>query len=198
MIGYVRVSTTEQGASGLGLEAQKASILAAHPAVTEFYTDIMSGSGKKRLTGREQALDHCKRTHEPLVAAKLDRLTRSAVDFYELNEQARKHGFALVLLDVGLDTATPMGEAMAGIVAVFAQLERRRISERTTDALKAVRARGQVLGRPSLIPPEIALEIRLRKQQGEGLRRICADLNARQVPTPRGGLLWRPSSLQHV
>jgi DNA invertase Pin-like site-specific DNA recombinase len=149
MIGYCRVSTRQQGDSGAGLAAQRATIMAAH-MVTEWYEDVESGSGKK-LPGRDQAIAACKRTGLPLVAAKLDRLTRSAVDFYELNEQARKHGFALVILDVGMDTSTAMGEAMAGIAAVFAQLERRRISDRTREALLARRQAGMVFaGRPTL------------------------------------------------
>jgi DNA invertase Pin-like site-specific DNA recombinase len=149
VIGYLRVSTRQQGDSGAGLAAQRATIEAAH-TVTEWYEDIESGSGKK-LPGRDQAIAACIRTGRPLVAAKLDRLTRSAVDFYELNEQARKHGFALVILDVGMDTSTAMGEAMAGIAAVFAQLERRRISDRTREALLARRQAGMVFaGRPTL------------------------------------------------
>jgi DNA invertase Pin-like site-specific DNA recombinase len=149
LIAYTRVSTRSQGDSGAGLAAQRATIEAAH-TVTEWYEDIESGSGKK-LPGRDQAIAACIRTGRPLVAAKLDRLTRSAVDFYELNEQARKHGFALVILDVGMDTSTAMGEAMAGIAAVFAQLERRRISDRTREALLARRQAGMVFaGRPTL------------------------------------------------
>src|SRR5688572_28327026 len=126
MIAYTRVSTSEQGESGAGLAAQRAAILQAHPSILEWHQDVQSGSGKKPLPGRDAAIEACKRTGLPLVCAKLDRLTRSAVDFYELNEQARAGGFPLTLLDVGLDTRTPMGEAMAGMVAVFAQLERRR------------------------------------------------------------------------
>lgn len=147
MIAYIRVSSQEQGESGAGLAAQRSTILQAHPNITAFFQDVQSGSGKKPLPGRDEALEACKRTKQPLVCAKLDRLTRSAIDFYEINELARKHGFALVIGDVGLDTRTPMGEAMAGMVAVFAQLERRRISERTREAMQALKEAGRTFGR---------------------------------------------------
>jgi DNA invertase Pin-like site-specific DNA recombinase len=142
MIAYTRVSTSEQGESGAGLQAQRSAILQAHPSILEWHEDVASGSGKKPLPGRDAAIAACIRTKQPLVCAKLDRLTRSAIDFYELNEQARKHGFALILLDIQLDTRSPMGEAMAGMVAVFAQLERRRISERTREAMQALKTSG--------------------------------------------------------
>jgi DNA invertase Pin-like site-specific DNA recombinase len=150
LIAYVRVSTRSQGDSGAGLAAQRATIEAAHD-VSEWFEDVESGSGK-HLPGRAAAIEACIRTKQPLVAAKLDRLTRSTIDFYELNELARKHDFALVLLDVGLDTRTAMGEAMAGIAAVFAQLERRRISDRTKEALAARAAAGVRLGAEPSIP----------------------------------------------
>jgi DNA invertase Pin-like site-specific DNA recombinase len=157
VIAYTRVSSVEQGESGAGLEAQRAAILQAHPNITAWYQDIASGSGK-HLPGREAALEHAMREKLPLVAAKLDRLTRSAIDFHTINELSRKHGFPLILLDVGLDSSTPMGEAMAGMVAVFAQLERRRISERTKEALAVKKAQGVRLGRPRTIPQAVRNE----------------------------------------
>ena len=177
MIAYVRVSTTEQGESGAGLAAQRATILQAHPAITSWFEDIQTGSGKTPLPGRDAALEACKRTKQPLVCAKLDRLTRSAIDFYEINEQARKDGFALILLDVGLDSRTPMGEAMAGMVAVFAQLERRRISERTREAMQALKAEGRTFGRPPVPDSAVqrAMELLQHHPPGETYRMLARE-----------------------
>ncbi len=166
MIAYTRVSSVEQGESGAGLEAQRAAILQAHPNIEAWYQDIASGSGK-HLPGREAALEHARQQKMPLVAAKLDRLTRSAIDFHTINELSRKHGFPLILLDIQMDTSTPMGEAMAGMVAVFAQLERRRISERTKEALAVRKAQGVRLGRPPSIPQAVRDEA--RRLLGEGV-----------------------------
>lgn len=146
VIGYRRVSSDRQGESGAGLAAQTAACEAAH-TITEWHEDIETGSGRKPLTGRDRALQRAKETGLPIVVAKLDRLTRSVVDFYEINEQAKRNKHGLIVLDLSLDTRTPMGEAMAGMVAVFAQLERRRISERTREAMQALKEAGRTFGR---------------------------------------------------
>jgi DNA invertase Pin-like site-specific DNA recombinase len=65
------------------------------------------------------------------VVAKLDRLSRSMLDFTAVMAQAQKQGWALVALDCAVDTTTPAGEAMANVLATFAQFERRLIGQRT-------------------------------------------------------------------
>ena len=87
-----------------------------------------------------------------LVAAKLDRLSRSLSDFAGLMATAQKQKWALVALDCQVDTSTPSGEAMAHVMAVFSHLERRLISQRTREALAVKRAQGVKLGRPSTLP----------------------------------------------
>ncbi len=65
------------------------------------------------------------------MVAKLDRLSRSMLDFTALMAKAQKQSWALVALDCAVDTSTPMGEAMANMLATFAQFERRLILQRT-------------------------------------------------------------------
>jgi DNA invertase Pin-like site-specific DNA recombinase len=77
-----------------------------------------------------------------LVVAKLDRLSRSMLDFAALMATALKQNWALVALDCALDTSTPAGEAMANVLATFSQFERRLIGQRTKEALAAKRAAG--------------------------------------------------------
>ena len=62
---------------------------------------------------------------QAVIVAKLDRLSRSLLDFAGLMERARRQGWALVALDLGVDTSTPAGEMMANVLATFAQFERR-------------------------------------------------------------------------
>lgn len=83
-----------------------------------------------------------------LVVSKLDRLSRSLVQFAELMERSRRKGWSLVALDLGVDTSTPAGEMMASVLASFAQYERRLIGQRTRDALAVKREQGVRLGRP--------------------------------------------------
>ena len=91
-----------------------------------------------------------------LVVAKLDRLSRSMIDFTALMATAQKQGWALVALDCAVDTTTPAGEAMANVLATFAQFERRLISQRTREALAVKRAQGVRLGRPPTLPQAVA------------------------------------------
>ena len=87
-----------------------------------------------------------------LVVAKLDRLSRSMIDFTTLMGTAQTQSWALVALDCAVDTSTPTGEAIANMLATFAQFERRLISQRTRVALAVKRAHGVRLGRPPTLP----------------------------------------------
>src|SRR3954471_1809374 len=89
---------------------------------------------------------------DALMAAKLDRVSRSIGDLARLMDTAARERWALVLLDVAVDTSTSMGEALAGMAAVFGQLERRLIGDRTKAALAVAKARGTRLGRPATMP----------------------------------------------
>src|SRR5947199_3500736 len=97
--------------------------------------------------------------------------------------KAQAQGWALVALDCAVDTTTPAGEAMAHVLATFAQFERRLIGQRTRDALAVKKKQGVRLGRPTSIPPQLARRIRSMRNRGITLQAICDKLNAEQVPT---------------
>ena len=103
---------------------------------------------------------------EGLVVSKLDRLSRSLLDFAGLMERARKRGWSLVALDLGVDTSTPSGEMMAAVLATFAQFERRLIGQRTKDALAVKRAQGVILGRPRSMSAETVEHIQELRRLG--------------------------------
>ena len=107
----------------------------------------------------------------------------------------------LVLLDPvdgeGRDTTTPTGEMMANITAVVAQWERRIISQRTSDALQAMNARGVRLGGPVTLPAEIRARIASERADGRTLRAIAAGLVADGIPTARGGA-WHAGTVRAV
>src|SRR5205085_7825900 len=94
-----------------------------------------------------------------LVVAKMDRLSRSLADFVAIMEEARRQGWALIALDCPVDPSTPAGEAMASVMAVFGQLERRLNGQRTKEALAVKKAQGVRLGRPVLVPHAVEQRI---------------------------------------
>src|ERR1019366_6905619 len=107
-------------------------------------------------------------------------------------------GWALVALDCAVDTTTPAGEAMANVLATFAQFERRLISQRTRDALAIKRAQGVQLGRRREGPQAIARRIATERRAGNTLTAIAEGLNADGIPTAHGGSRWWPSTVRAI
>lgn len=203
VIAYVRVSTREQADSGAGLGVQRASILEEvrrrgwDEAEVRWEEDAgLSGSSLRR-EGLTHALATLTRG-DVLITSKVDRLSRSLLDFAGLLDRAQREGWLLLTLDAPLDTGTPMGEAMVSMIAVFAQLERRLIRERTKDALAVRKAEGVRLGRPCRTPPAVAARIRRLRGKGKGLSAIAGVLNDDGVATALGGRRWYASTVKSV
>ena len=204
MVGYVRVSTDEQAASGLGLEGQRVAITQAAEQrgwrLTGIVEDAgLSGSTMAGRVGLEAAL-HAVSIGEAdgLVVAKLDRLSRSLLDFSHLMERSRREGWAIVALDLGVDTSTPQGELMAAVLATFAQFERRLIGQRTKAALDVIRAQGLIqLGRPRSISDDLHLRMLAMRSQGLTYRAIADTFNVEGIPTGQGGR-WYPATIQQA
>lgn len=202
-VGYVRVSTTEQGESGAGLEAQREAISATCKQrgwqLVTIDADVASGKSRNGRPGLDAALAACERGDaDGLIVSKLDRLSRSVVDFAALLERARRKGWALVALDLGVDTSTPSGEMMANVVISFAQYERRLIGQRTKDALAVKKAQGVKLGRSSTLPASVRRRISRDRANGLSYRAIADRLNAAGVPTGQGGKRWYPMTVRTV
>lgn len=202
-IAYLRCSTDEQTMSGLGLDAQAAALDAEAArrgwAIVEHQTDHGRSGKNLARPALAAALDALDRGEAAILAvAKLDRLTRSVADLAAILERAQRGGWAVVALDAPVDTTTPMGEAMAHICGTFAQLERRLIAQRTTDALAAKKAAGARLGRPVTLPAEVRQRIAAERGRGVTLAAIADALTAESVPTARGGARWYPSTVAGV
>ena len=209
-IAYYRVSTARQGASGLGLDAQRLAVAdylnGGNWSLLGEYTEVESGkvNSRPQLTA---ALAACRLKGATLVIAKLDRLSRNAA-------------FLLSLRDAGVDfIAADMPEAnrlTIGILAVVAEAEREAISARTKAALAAAKARGKVLGGwrgGPVVEQRLGPEARTRQakafaeqlrpivteMQGRGftLAQMAAELSAQGIATPSGGQ-WYPSSVRNV
>jgi len=202
-VGYIRVSTEDQADSGAGLEAQRTAIQEQCQRrgwdLVTIHADTASARSLASRPGLARALaDIDQGAASALVVAKLDRLSRSLLDFSALMERSRKKGWALVALDLGVDTTTPAGEMMANVLAVFAQFERRLIGQRTREALAVKRLQGVRLGRRPVIMPATITMIRRARSRGQTLASIAALLNNESVPTAHGGQRWHVSTVQAV
>ena len=215
-IAYERVSTARQGASGLGLEAQRNAIdgFAASRGAEVFarFTEVESGKTPNRpqLTA---AIQLARLTGAILVIAKLDRLSRNAA-------------FLLTLRDSGVHfLAVDMPEAndlTIGIMALVAQAEREAISRRTKEALAVAKARGIKLGNPNGAEAlrragkgAVALRQAVSANADQfaaglaqvladiwdrgqvSLRAVAAELNRRGMRTRRGGQ-WHVSNVRNL
>src|SRR4051794_20734736 len=126
VVGYARVSTDEQAANGAGLAAQRHAITAEAARrgwdLVAIHEDGASGRSLDGRPGLAAALSAVATGDaEALVVAKLDRLSRSLIDFAGLLERARRDRWAVIALDLGVDTTTPAGELVANVMAAVAQ-----------------------------------------------------------------------------
>lgn len=142
LVGYCRVSTTDQDAS-LQVDA-----LTKH-GCTGMFTDTASGTKVDRVE-LETCLRHL-RKGDTLVIWRLDRLGRSLKHLLEIVAELKKKGVALVSLTEALDTSTPSGRLMLNVFGSLAEFERELIRERTMAGLDAARARGRVGGRKPVL-----------------------------------------------
>ena len=183
-ISYLRVSTREQGDSGLGIEAQRLRVAQAAAArgavVVAEFLEVESGRKADRPQLAE-ALAAARSRRALLVVGKVDRLARDAELVLRLDRETRAHG-ALGILFADLpeaDTSTANGRMVLGLMASVAEWEAGRISERTREALAAAKARGVKLGglRPGTITRNDAARDRATAA-AERLRPVLAALQA--------------------
>src|SRR5882672_5212179 len=203
VVGYLRVSTAGQVASGAGMDAQRAAIVdyARSKGITVTRWSVegaCSGSvppaERPALSEALAVLAEC--PSGVLIAARPDRLARKARDLLALRDLAEKQGWALAAADGSIDMTTPHGRALATVLGAFGELERDLISARTREALAARKAAGMRLGRPSQLPQGVRERIAREHAGGSGLTQIAQRLNDDMVPTVRGGARWYPSTVK--
>jgi DNA invertase Pin-like site-specific DNA recombinase len=203
VIGYVRVSTDDQNDAGAGLAAQTKAIEAKAASkgwgIVRIAKDVASGKSMNGRHSLNAALADLKaHKADGILVAKLDRLSRSVPDFGSMLEKARKQGWHVVMVDLDLDTSTPGGELVAGVLMQVAQWERRMIGLRTKEALAVKRAEGVRLGRERIISPARERRIRSLRQRGLSYEVIAARLTADGVTTPTGRAKWSWQTVAQV
>lgn len=200
-IAYYRVSTKKQGISGLGIEAQKTAVLKflnnSEDVILREFQDIESGK-KDNRPELKKAIQFAKQTNSKLIIAKLDRLSRNATFIFTLRDS--KVDFTCVDM--------PNANSVTiGIMAVLAQDERERISQRTKAALAELKKQGRTLGSPKNLTSEaiqMGLNTRIEnsiknqnnrkatalivsmKNEGKTFYYITKELNKSEFKTSRG------------
>jgi DNA invertase Pin-like site-specific DNA recombinase len=199
------VSTEEQASSGAGIEAQRTAILAEaerrgwREADIQFIEDLGYSGKNANRPGLQLALEALRRGEaKALVVGKMDRLSRSLLDFVQIMATAQKQGWSLIALDAPVDPSTPAGEALVSVLATFSQLERRLIGQRTKDALAVKKHEGVRLGRPTALPDAVRERIKRERAKKKTLAAIAQSLNDDGVPTAQGGRRWYPSTVSAV
>ncbi|MDB5616224.1 recombinase family protein [Tardiphaga sp.] len=194
-IAYTRVSTAQQGKSGLGLEAQQSALARFAEAegyhLIEKFEEIETGNGADALDRRPQlaaALKAARQHKAPIIVAKLDRLSRDVHFISGL----MSHRTPFIVAELGAD-ADPF---MLHLYAALAEKERSMISRRTKDALAAKKAQGVKLGglnakgienRDAAAARAVELRPIFEELAGLSARKIAAALNERKIATPNGG-----------
>lgn len=217
-VAYYRVSTAKQGASGLGLEAQRKAVAdylnGGQWRVVAEFTEVESGR-KAARPELEKALAAARLHKAPLVVAKLDRLTRSVAFLSRLLEAGVEVRFCDLPQIEG-----PQGRFLLNSMVAVAELEAGLISQRTKAALAAVKARGKALGGDRGQTPSeraraagrAAIAERVKSRAADlrpiieelraagvtSLRGIAQELTARRIPTARGGDTWTAVQVQRA
>lgn len=214
-VGYVRVSTQEQAASGVSLDAQEAKIAAYCLAMDWELSEIVRDAGESakslKRPGIHRIIEGVRgRTIGRVVILKLDRATRSTRDLASLLEVFARADASLVSVTESLDTRSAAGRLVVNMLGVVAQWEREAIGERTATALAHKRQRRQAYGltpfgyrrEGNVLLPDLAQQSALREAKalqdaGASLRQIGGMLSAMGV-MPHRSKTWHAASVRAV
>lgn len=185
---YARVSTDRQE-----VQTQSDRLAAATPGARPFVDDGISGVGAVRPAFESLRGEILAGRVAGVFVTKLDRLGRSARGILEFFNEAEAHEVRVVVLDMGIDTSTPLGRFARTMAAGYAELERDLIAERTQETMNAFKAgtrktrSGNPVGRPPKLTPELLAQIRDLRETPlpDGRTRTWAQI-ARMVHHPAG------------
>jgi DNA invertase Pin-like site-specific DNA recombinase len=216
-VAYVRVSTGKQD---LSMEAQEERIRLYCQLNGLDLVEVIRERGvtaKIKLNKRPEGARIARLTASGvchIVALKLDRLFRNAVDALSHVEEWEQAGISLHLVDMGgqsLNTGSSMGKMLITMLAGFAEFERNMIAERTAAALRHMKAHGEVYNHipygyvaenGSLVPDtaEQAVITRMAALRAKGVsyNEIAQTLNADRIPTKKAGATWGAQTVYNI
>lgn len=215
---YIRVSTEKQATEGNSLDAQREKLTDYCRAMQwevcegQVYEDAgVSGKSAGNRPALQAMLQAAKdRKIQRIVVTKFDRLARNVKDLMDIMDTLNKVGCALVLLDINVDTGTPTGKLIAGIMGQLAEWERSLIGERVMSGKRHQAAHGEYNGSRCPLGYDYANGVFTVNDQagtvravfemflnGQPLNVIAKALNETQTPTALGGK-WYPSTVRAI
>lgn len=204
---YLRVSTARQAAEGISLESQEAKCRLHAERMGWEIAEVFADegiSGKDGIDQRPGLAGLIRRASETpravVIVYSISRLARRQRLLWQLLDDRDGYGLAVSSATEPFDTSNPMGRAMLGMIAVFAQLEADMVSERTKDALAELKAQGKKLGAKNMAERGAIEAIRLAQQLyatgGFSHRSLAEELNRRGVATASGAGKWWPKTVR--
>jgi len=220
VVAYIRVSTDEQAASGQSLQAQRTKLTAYADLFDLELVDVIVDAGEsakslKRL-GLQRALAMIRTGEaEGLLIAKLDRLTRSIVDWQILIDDYFGERAGKQLFSVGdfIDTRTAAGRLVLNVLLSVAQWEREAIGERTKEVLQQKISRGERCGKvrfgfdlaedgktlvPNTTETEAIAVMQGLRGAGQSYRKIACEMGRRGIRTKEGNSLWSHTAVARI
>ncbi|WP_431240437.1 recombinase family protein [Mycolicibacterium aichiense] len=180
LLGYARVSTGHQS-----LDQQVDVLVATGVDPTRIYSDKLSGTSTREQRQGLAALLNYARAGDVIVVSGVDRLGRSASEVMSTVAELLNRGIIIRALREGVDSSTPTGRAVLGIMASLAELELELGRERRTAAREARRARGQSIGRPKALDTAKAALAQRMHAGGESARTIASTLGVSRATVYR-------------
>jgi len=172
---YLRVSTTDQSVDRqlMGLKDEADELHIEHASAASKSRPVFDAVLTKLQPG------------DTLLVWDLDRAFRSTLDAITTAQDLRARGVALKIAKMQIDTGTPEGAFFYTVIAAFAEMERRVLSERTREGLAAAKARGVALGRPKALAPDQIAEARRSVQRGRSPQTVANTLGVSRTTLQR-------------
>ena len=175
---YVRVSTDKQTVENQLLDLHKVARSNDWDIVGEYTDQGISGKYGRDKRPQFDALmkDANRKKFDLIMSWDVSRLGRSLRDLVEFMEDIQSKNVDLYLHTNGIDTTTPSGRAMFGMLSVFSSFEREMISERIRSGLDRAKSEGKKLGRPTNMNEGLRQSIKLLRERGLGIKKIAREL----------------------
>ena len=175
---YSRVSTSGQEISNQTNILREVAKMKGLTIVKEYTDDGISGAkGRDQRKGFDNLLkDATRKEFDVILVWSVDRLGRNLQDLISFLNEIHSLGCDLFIHQSSIDTTTPTGKMMFGILSVFADFERSMITQRTRAGMERARLEGRRIGRPTNLNEGLIESIKYMRSQNLGIRRIATDL----------------------